>query len=434
MPTIDLVLPRPHEGQLRIRREARRFNAVACGRRFGKTVLGQDRLVEPALTGLPVGWFSPTYKMLAEVWRELRRTLAPVTSSVNAQLHRLELITGGVVDMWSLDNPDAARGRKYARVVIDEAAMVPALGDAWQAVIRPTLTDYEGDAWLLSTPRGRNFFWWCFQWGQDPARTDWASWQMPTLANPYIRASEVEAARRELPERTFQQEYLAAFLEDAGGVFRGAATVSTLGALEGPLPGRSYIGGVDWARSEDFTVFSVLDATTREQVAVDRFNRIDYEYQLHRFRALHDRFDVQLWIVEENSMGGPLVSRLRREGYPVRPFVTTQASKQEIIDGLALALERQELRLLADPVQLAELQAYEMERLPSGRFRYGAPEGMHDDTVMALALAWWGVGGRPKLTSAQVDWYGQSAAALEPPAPARTEHEIQELLSAFDEH
>ncbi len=87
-------------------------------------------------------------------------------------------------------------------------------------------------------------------------------------------------------------------------------------------------------------------------------------------------------------MGQPLIEQLQRDGLPVVPFMTTNATKAQIIDALALAFERGDIRILADPVQVAELQAYEMERLPSGLMRYGAPEGMHDDTVMALALAW----------------------------------------------
>ena len=146
-----------------------RFNVAACGRRFGKTVLGQDLLADVTLEGYPVAWFSPTYKMLVDVWRETVNALGPYATRRSAQEHRLELATGGILDMWSLDNPDAARGRKYARVVIDEAAMIPALMDAWQYVIRPTLVDYEGDAWFLSTPKGRNGFWQMYQWGQDPA-------------------------------------------------------------------------------------------------------------------------------------------------------------------------------------------------------------------------------------------------------------------------
>jgi hypothetical protein len=123
-------------------------------------VLGQDLLVEPALAekGLPSAWFAPTYKMMQDTFRDVSDTLRPVATKINASEHRIELVTGGVIDMWSLDVPDVARGRKYKRVIINEAALVPDLTRVFQKVIRPTLADYQGDAWFLSTPVGHNDF------------------------------------------------------------------------------------------------------------------------------------------------------------------------------------------------------------------------------------------------------------------------------------
>jgi hypothetical protein len=196
--TVTLTFPKKHAGQRKCVDERRRFNVLCMGRRWGKSLLGIECLVWPALDGKPVAWFSPTYKMLSEVWRSAKRMLRDVTASVNTQEKRIELLSGGVIDFWSLENPDAIRGRKYALVVIDEAGMVGDLQDIWHMVIRPTLTDYRGSAWLLSTPKGRNFFWvmWCL--GQGDRDPEWKSWQMPTASNPYIAPKEIEAAQREL--------------------------------------------------------------------------------------------------------------------------------------------------------------------------------------------------------------------------------------------
>lgn len=390
MATITLELQRLHQSQQEIKQSLARYNVVNCGRRWGKTQLGIDFVVGQLLRGWPVGWFAPTYKILAPAWRELRAKLAPVAKprGISVQEKRIEIVTGGVLEMWSLDNADAGRSRKYKRVIVDEAAMARHLKEAWEDSIRPTLTDYVGDATFFSTPKGRNYFWELFQRGGDEAA--WHSWQMPTSANPHIPAEEIEAARRELPERTFRQEYLAEFLEDGGGVFRHVAALSTLQATP-PIAGRTYVGGIDWARSDDFTVFSLFDADTRQQVALERFNNIDYEIQMGRLRAMHERYNVRTWIAEYNSMGGPLVERLQREELPVLPFQTTNATKMHIVDGLALAMERRDITLLNDENQQHELIAYEAERLPSGALRYGAPSGMHDDTVIALALAVFGI-------------------------------------------
>src|SRR5436190_20709892 len=102
---IELSLPAPHPGQLSIIQQSKRFNVVCCGRRWGKTVLGMDRLIHPALQGKPVSWFAPNYRLLSEVWLELQTTLAPIIVGTNQQERRLELHGGGVVEVWSLDSP-----------------------------------------------------------------------------------------------------------------------------------------------------------------------------------------------------------------------------------------------------------------------------------------------------------------------------------------
>lgn len=379
-----------HPAQRLVVVEAKRFNVVDCGRRFGKTLLGEQRIKQILRQGQPAAWFAPTYKLMLDVWSDLRRSLRGEIVRANKTEMRIELTNGGVLDMWTLDNPDAGRGRKYARVVIDEAALVRNLLDAWPASIRPTLTDLRGDAYFLSTPKGRNAFWQLYQLGLDPEQPDWACWQMPTAMNPYIDPAEIEAARQMLPERIFAQEYLAEFIDDGGGVFRRVMEAAVAEPQGWGHHGRRYVYGVDWGKYNDFTVIVVMDPADRRMVAMDRFNQIDYTLQMQRLRAMTERFQPSAIYAERNSMGEPLIEQLQRENLPVKPFLTTNASKAEIIDGLALAFERGEIEIFNDPVLTGELMAYDMERLPSGLLRYGAPEGMHDDCVMALALAWQG--------------------------------------------
>jgi hypothetical protein len=397
---IRIRLPRLHPKQLEVLNGAARWNVVACGRRFGKSTLGIDRLIEPALYGLPVAWFSPTYKMLQEIWREVRSTLLPLATRVVVQEHRVELLTGGLVDMWSLDSPDAVRGRKYKRVVLDEAAMVPCLGEAWNASIRATLTDFRGDAWFLSTPKGHGFFWQLYERGRDPLAGEYRSWRMPTTANPYIHPEEVEDARRTLPERVFRQEYLAEFLEDAGGVFRQVAAAIDKGrsANEAATGGRLYSIGVDLARVEDFTVITVLDHL-RRQVYHERFNQISWERQIAAIVRVARAYPGSRVWMDSTGLGDPIFEALRKERLAVEGYHFTNQSKEALINSLALGLENGEVRLLDVPAQTAELQAFQYELTPSRNVRMNAPEGMHDDCVISLALAHWGaalpVAGQP---------------------------------------
>jgi hypothetical protein len=398
MPTLTIDLPILHQAQSQIRAQARRFNVVALGRRAGKSKLAQDVLVDCALERRPGGYFCPTYKLLEEFWREVKQVLAEVITDKSEQEHRLTIRGGGVIECWSMDTGDPARGRRYRRVVIDEAAMVPRLAEIWGQAIRPTLTDFQGDAWFMSTPRGLNDFYTLFQRGQDELEPEWCSWQMPTSVNPYIKSEELEAARHDLTEREYAQEYLAQFLSlEGAGVFRGVQAVARLEPSP-PQRGHTYTIGCDWARSNDFTVFSVVDASTYEQVAMDRFTQIDFEFQTERLHRWADLYQPRVILAEANALGQPLVERLQ-QGYgrmygdnrrplPIQPWWSTNATKAAIVQGLSVAIENGDLALLDDAVQTGELQAYEVERLPSGMLRYGAPSGQHDDTVIALALAW----------------------------------------------
>jgi hypothetical protein len=388
--------------------EQHRFNVAACGRQMGKTTLGIRLVAEGVQNGKTCAWMAPTYKYLDEVWRQLRIVLEPITADKSEQQHRIATSNGGSLECWSLDDPDAARGRKYHRIVVDEAALVRDLETVWQASLRPTLSVLGGDAWFLSTPKGLDTFHSLYQLGQDPFQTDWQSWQMPSSASPYISASEIEAARHELPERIFSQEYLAQFLQlDGAGVFRGVHAVARL-QPRAPEQHHTYVFGVDWGRTSDFTVISVIDASTQEQVFMDRFSQIEYEFQTERLHRIAAAYKPRTIVAESNAMGTPIIERLQR-GYmlldgtkrpplPIWSFTTTNATKAAAVIDLSVAIEDGALTLLDDPVQTGELLAYESTVLPSGLLRYAAPQGAHDDTVSALALAYAGAKSSPEVS------------------------------------
>ena len=313
----------------------------------------------------------------------------PAITAMNVQERRFELGTGSI-DFWSLEAPDAPRGRKYKRVIVDEAAQVPEFRYAWENVITPTLTDYVGDAWWLSTPRGMNYFKQGFDYGQDPLREDWASWQFPSSANPHMPEKEIERARRDLPEATFKQEYLAEFLQSEGAVFRNIEP-NLIAQPTSPSvhAGHRVVMGVDWAQKEDFTCICTFCDTCKSELELDRFNKIQWDFQRGRLKAAHQRWNVSEILAEENAIGSPNIEALVKDRLNVRPFTTTAATKPPLIQSLALCFERNEAKWLPDPVGKAELIAYESKiSAQTGRPSYSAPEGMHDDTVIARALAW----------------------------------------------
>ena len=366
-----------------------RFKVLACGRRWGKTRLGVNECLDVAAGGGRAWWVAPSYKMSEVGWRPLRQIGTRVGAEVRLGDRQVLLPGGGEVAVRSADNPQSLRGEGLDFLVMDECAFIAE--DAWIEALRPALSDRQGRAMFISTPKGMNWFWRNWQRGRDGGADDWASWQFPTSGNPYIAATEIEAARDVMPERVFAQEYLAQFLDDAGGVFRRVMAAATA-TEQKPEAGHQYVMGVDWGKSNDFTVLTVMDVTTRAVVCMDRFNQIDYAVQRGRLVALAERYRPSVILAESNAIGEPIIEQLQRDGLPVRAFQTTNATKAAIIESLALAFEQGSIKILNDPVLIGELQAYEMNRLPSGMTRYSAPEGLHDDTVMSLALAYEAVG------------------------------------------
>jgi hypothetical protein len=178
---------------------------------FGKTTLIEE-LSSVSLDGHRVGIWFPTYKDLSEVWKDIKRTYSPVTSKRNEQLHQIELVTQGLIDFWSLDDPDSGQGRKYHRAIIDEAAKAPKLYQGWENTIRPTLTDYQGDAFILSRPKGKNNGFYLLE-EKHRQFDNWAFFHYTTYDNPHIQTAEIEEAKSQLDDINFRQEYLAEYVD-----------------------------------------------------------------------------------------------------------------------------------------------------------------------------------------------------------------------------
>ena len=384
-----------HPAQREIHASAARFRVVDAGRRFGKTRLGVWECLEVALGGGRAWWVAPSYPIAQVGWRPLRRIGARLPGSdVRLAEMSVMLPRGGEVRVRSADNPDSLRGEGLDFVVMDEFAFMKA--EAWHEALRPALSDKLGRALFIGTPRGRNHFWELYQRG---VRGDdgYQSFTYPTAANPYIKTSEIESAKHELPEIIFRQEYLAEFIDDAGGVFRRVQEAARLLPLSNPIQDHQYICGVDVAASVDFTVVSVIDAASHEMVFMDRFNRVDYNVLVDRLAAAYKHWNITSMKIESNSIGQPVIDQLYARGLNIIPFVTTNVTKQVIIQALQAAFENGNIAILNDPVLIGELLSFESKRNASGSFSYAAPEGMHDDAVMSLAIAWDCIANRPWL-------------------------------------
>ncbi len=254
--TIRVSLPSLHPAQHQVLGTPARYRVVACGRRWGKSTLALRLLARAALDGKPVAYFAPTYKLLLPIWDELTRRLAPVITAKNVQERRIQLITGGAIECWSLDRPDAGRSRKYALAVIDEAALVADLDYAYNAAIRPTLADLRGEAWLLSTPKGKQTFYDLYRRGEQ-GEPGWAAFRFSTATNPHIHPDEIAAMRSDMPAHIAAQEIDAEFLDAAGSLFRR----EQIRIVDDAPP------GLRWARAYDLAASTKTSADYSASIA-----------------------------------------------------------------------------------------------------------------------------------------------------------------------
>jgi hypothetical protein len=366
------------------------------GRRWGKTILGGVLTLNVLRQHGKAAWIVPSYKNGRSLWRFAQGACAPAAAAGLMDISKAErMITtsrGGLLGIYSADNIDAMRGDWFHLAVIDEAARIS--DEARNDVILPTLADADGQEVLISTPKGMNWFYEEWQRGRANMR-DMAAFHAPTAANPspQIRRA-AELARERVPARTYKQEWLAEFVTD-GNYFQNIDACATLTERDRPEAhaGHSVVMGVDWGLKEDFTVITLLCQECSRVVDWARMSGGEYRHHRERLRQLAGRWHVSGILPERNSMGLPNVQELMHEDLPIAMgpdndlgWYMTAANKPVLIEALALALERNEIKV---PVEFAdELRAFEIETRPQGAPKFGAPEGAHDDMVISLALAW----------------------------------------------
>jgi hypothetical protein len=343
-----------------------------------------------------VGWVvAPTYDLADRVFNQIVVVVASHLRHriVSLKEHERRLVIrnlgGGVSEIRgkTADNPVGLLGEGLDWVVVDEAARL--MPKIWQNHISQRLLDKRGWALLISTPRGKGWFHEMFRRGQGLDR-DHESWNMPSWTSPLLDRDLIEAERTRLPERVFLQEYGAEFLEGSGSVFRNVRECAT-GTWKAPEYEARYYAGLDLAKVEDFTVHLIMNKA-REVVHFERYNRIDWALQLNRIKTACDRYNKAYVLVDSTGAGEPMYEALQRAGCRVKGYGFTAASKAALINSLALALEQRQIVLPRPeicPELIDELEAFEFSVSDAGNMRTGAPSGMHDDCVIALALAAW---------------------------------------------
>jgi len=405
---------KPHPGQVLFHAATARFRVLACGRRWGKDRACLYELLRllpwlltrnkgSALVPTVLVWIvAPTYPLAEQIWGELKTFMPYHFIDDVRESDRCIKCVGGV-EVWirTASEPEKLVGAGLDLLVITEAALIQE--EAWTTGLRPMLSSpgRAGLALINSTPKGLNWFHEIYLRGQDIQDKEVWSLNSPTWENPYISEGEVKQAKATLPEQVFRQEYGAEFMSDVGLVFRHVEGC-VQGEMAEPVPGHNYIMGVDLAKHHDFTVVLVADTGTRRVVHHDRFSQIDYVLQKERIAQIARRYnDARGWM-DSTGVGDPILEDLQRMGLHIEGYHLGAVSKRQLVDGLAVSLEQEQIRFPKIPQLISELKAYQYEETKAGNLRSSAPSGYWDDEVIALGLVVYGLsqshgimGGKP---------------------------------------
>jgi hypothetical protein len=417
----EIVYRRPplYPKQLAAMFDPRPMVLIEASTKSGKTVSGIIWLYEQALRGSPgqnFWWVAPVSMQARIAFNRMRQHFVDQdgrpTFVVNLSDHTLTNARGAVMAFRSGDHEDSLYGEDVFACVIDEASRFKE--ESWHA-IRSTLSATRGPIRIIGNVKGRK------NWFYQLARRAEAGY--PSLGyhklTAYdaveagvLAADEIKAAKSILPEHVFRELYLAEPSDDEGNPF-GAQHIRACIAPISPRPAEAW--GWDLARKQDWTVGIGLDGDGKVCEAL-RFQK-PWGEQVDIIKKFVGNTPA---LVDETGVGDPIIEAIktpvhkggngaevielscpRLEGYRF-----TSASKQMLMEGLALAIHERKIRFPEGPISI-ELLNFEYEFTRLG-IRYSAPSGQFDDCVCALALAWQCWNNKQRMYDTDLSWIGDA--------------------------
>jgi hypothetical protein len=394
----------PHPSQQIVLDCPKRFRIIEAGRQWGKTMICQVVCMVGVLEkpGAVWAWMSPTLRQAKKVFRNVRKALqeAGLVNAANAQDLFIELKNGSYWHFWSGESADNVRGETLDGLVIDEAALIEE--SVWQEVLLPMLSVRNGRAMIISTPRGaRNWFCrLCNKAKKDPDGP-YAYFHFSSMDSPYNGREFIKMARGEMSESRFRQEIMAEQLDEGAGVFsRVDNCIINEYRKSHPNLYTRYMGALDIASRHDYTVLLVADLDNKEIVDFYRFQMGDYTDQEILIKSVYDKYAFRtpdgknkgyfkIW--GDATKHDAFTSRLRALGVNIQDVVFNSMNKTEMVESLRLSIEQGNLRWKSggefDKHFRMEAETFDMTILPaSGKIRYGAASGFHDDVIIAAAI------------------------------------------------
>ncbi len=401
----------PEKHQLPVVQNSARFKVLVWHRKAHKTTLAINELFRWANAIKGTYWYVAPFLGQAKkiVWQdpEMGAKYCPIEiwDKKNSSEMYITFPNGSVVYIMGADNPDSLRGPNPKGVVLDEYDDMKQ--EVWSSIIQPIMTaNPKAWTWFVGTPKGKRDLFRKFQYAEDQMRdkgreSEWFCSRLKASDSGIISKEGLEMVRNDpgTPEDFYKQEYEVEFLDGAGTFFKSLQNILyEPEAMKEKLkihPKKKYQLGIDWAKVNDFTVFTPLDLTNFYVYPQVRFNQIDYNLQQARAEATYLKYNRARVQMDGTGIGTPIFDSLSRSIPRLEEYTFTEQSRKDLLENLKLKIETEVIRIPNDPVLLGELSSFQYYLTPNGKVRIQCGDNQHDDCVMSLALACWDMPVKP---------------------------------------
>ena len=393
MPEVSVKLYKPYGKQREIHSvlndKTTTFIVVKAGRQAGKSLLAMNQGLFWALSNANriVYWVSPTSAQAVKIYKQILKPLlhTNLIKSNKGGQGDAEIIfsNGSIIKFRSALQEDSLRGESVDYLIVDEAAFVKE--EVFQEVLLPMLNVRGKKCLFISTPKGKNFFYYQFLKG-NTGNPSYKSFEFISSDNPHSNPEIIQMAKESLPDVLFRQEYLAHFVDNSA-VFENIDTLAVEVPITQPNPNDKYYAGIDIGMKNDYTVLTIMNKDYR-MVYQDRFTNVTAPELKTRLKETLNKFKPSMTFLELNNQGGPIYDDLKADNVPnLKGFNTTGPSKDKIINNLINLFASKKITVLNDKNLKTELEAFTMTITNTGKAKFAGANGFHDDTVMSLAIA-----------------------------------------------
>ena len=358
------------------------MGVVVSPRGSGKTLLAINLLLYWLLSEEKQkgGYITPVYSQCKAVFDIITTAAKETIVASNRMEMTMTFINGSTLKFLSSDSPDSIRGFRFTHVIIDEAAFQKEL--AITQAILPTLNPNGKKCLMISTPKGKNFF---YNWF---LKEDTVSMQFPLTECPYVKDELIQAAKESLPPDLFRQEFLGEFVDSGNDVFTNIDKVSTVGVFSAERRVDAFIG-VDTGLSDDMSVLTVMSPTGRV-LWVESINKVNITTVADTFINVMSQYNIVGGYIECNGIGRGMYDLIQPKFRKIKELHTTQDNKTEMVRKLIGDIETQTIELPTRellPQLHQEFSTYTYKLSNNGKLTFSHMPGSHDDFIDSLLMA-----------------------------------------------